>query len=177
MKSLIRVLVLGCSLVSTAAYGDIFLGASAAQSRVEGTEQGVSFNADDLGYKLYGGLTLLKFFGLEAGYVDLGKPDDASSGVTIEGTGWDVFAMGVLPLGSKFEFFGKAGLIYWDTDATFSGGGSPVNDSDDGVDIAYGLGASLKFGGFLAFRFEWESFEIGNADEVDMVSIGLVLVF
>jgi len=52
------------------------------------------------GWKVFGGWTILKFFALEASYVDFGSIEDKSSGVTIktEATGYDAFAVGKIPI-------------------------------------------------------------------------------
>ncbi|MFQ5878159.1 MAG: outer membrane beta-barrel protein [Acidobacteriota bacterium] len=179
MRALIPALAGLLSLLPGSAFADIFIGASLGEASIEDPEQGITLDADDLGYKVFAGFRMLKFLGFEASYVDLGRPDDSSSGLTLdlEGNGWDVFAVGVLPLGERLELFGKAGLVYWDIEGTLSDGTSVLSRDDSGIEVAYGLGAGFRFGEHLTFRLERESFEIDKAREVNLTSIGLVLTF
>ena len=49
----------------------------------------------------------MKFLGIEASYLDLGEQE--SSNFSAEITGWDLQAVGILPLGNHFELFAQFG--------------------------------------------------------------------
>ena len=171
-RLLVAVLVLGgCTMT---AHAGLFLGGSVGDVSVKDSDSTVDFSGSDTGYKAYGGFTFIKFFAVEASYVEFGSSEDEiSSGtdVTVDPTGWDAFAVGKLPIGKHFEIFGKLGFIMWDAEATYSGA---VNGSSDesGTDSCYGAGIAFVFGKHFAVRAEYESFEISDIDGLDMMSVG-----
>jgi opacity protein-like surface antigen len=112
--------------------------------------------------------------GVEAGYVDFGKPDDDGAGV--DASGFDVFGLAGVQLG-PVQVFGKLGVISWDADGSF--GADSV--SDDGTDLAYGIGAGLQFGS-QGIRAEYEMFDIDGSEDlsvndVSMLSASVLWVF
>lgn len=103
------------------------------------------FKGTDLGFRTFAGLRFGRFFGLEAGYVDLGEPDDeielnipGKSGpnpspllcddcrpetdvavvLTDDIDGWDLYALGAFPLNDNWEVFAKLGVLFWDSNFT-----------------------------------------------------------
>jgi len=171
-RLLMAALVLGACTMT--AHAGLFFGASAGDVSVNDSDASFSFDASDTGYKVYGGFTFIKFFALEASYLDLGSAEDeisAGTDATIDSTGWDVYAVGILPIGKHFEIFGKAGVIVWDAEATYSGA---INGSSDesGSDPAYGAGFAFVFGGHFAVRAEYERFDISDIDKLELMSIG-----
>ena len=133
------------------------------------------FDESDLGYKVFGGLKL-GLLGVEAGYVNFGNPDgsnDIGGDVDVELDGFDLF--GVLTLGiGPVDVFGKLGGFLWNSD--FSGR-TLKEDSDDGFDVAGGLGASVNFGHF-GIRLEVEYFDVGGQmDGATLLSTGVVYTF
>jgi opacity protein-like surface antigen len=137
-----------------------------------------SFDGDDLGYKAFAGwnfaLLDLVTLGVELGYVDFGEPDDG--GAKVEANGFDAFGLAGVQLG-PVQVFGKLGLIAWDADGSF--GPDPV--SDDGTDLACGVGAGLQFGS-LGIRAEYELFDIDGSegvsvDDVSLLSASVLWVF
>jgi len=174
-KLLIGVALLAvCCLPAPAAAGDIVLGASVGKSELSFADAGLEFDASDSGWKAYGGFRFFKFFGLQAGYVDLGAPDDSVAGIdlSVDATGWDAFAEGVLPIGSHFELFAKAGYVLWESETTLSGLVSEVTE-DDGNDLSYGVGAAFILGKLVGIRAEWERFDVEEADDVNFISLGI----
>jgi len=173
MKRLIMAfLVLGACTMT--AHAGLFLGGSVGDASVNDSDPTFDFNSSDTGYKLYGGFTFIKFFAVEASWVDFGSSEDEISAGTdakIDPTGWDVYAVGILPIGKHFEIFGKAGIIVWDAEATYSGAISGSSD-ESGSDTAYGAGVAFVFGEHFAVRAEYERFDIEDIDQVEMTSIG-----
>jgi hypothetical protein len=156
----------------TGAFASAYVGAAAGQGATEiDTGSGSpTFDANDLSFKVLGGYRVMKFFGVEGDYRDMGTQSDNVGGTDMDvaTTAIDLFAVGVIPVGTAFEVFGKAGYSMWDADFDISGIGS---GSDDGNDLAYGIGAAYTFGKF-ALRMEYEQFDIDNTDNVSMASIG-----
>lgn len=173
-KTLFRFLALaGVACLSvTGAFASAYVGAAAGQGSTEiDTGSGSpTFDASDMSFKVLGGYRVMKFFGVEGDYRDLGTQSDNVGGQEIDlaTTAIDLFAVGIIPVGKAFEVFGKAGYSMWDADITMAGLG---NASDDGNDLAYGIGAAYTFGKF-AVRMEYEQFDIEDTDNVSMASIG-----
>jgi hypothetical protein len=143
----------------------------------EGLGEVFVFDENDFAWKAFGGyqfdLPVIKL-GIEGGYVDLGSPSADLLGipVSLDVTGWDVFGVAGFDLG-PVGIFAKAGLISWDADAIVDG---IEEGSDDGSDPAYGVGASFNIGA-LEIRGEYEYFDLDSADDVYMLSAGLVFHF
>ncbi len=170
------------SLLSPAgALADGYLGASVGQSGVEldagDPVQPLVFDEDDFAWKAYGGLSFdmaVINLGIEAGYVDLGGPsaDVLGSQVEVDADGFDAFAVLGVDLG-PLGVFAKAGMIAWDASITVDGFDA---GSDDGTDPAYGVGARIGLGS-LELRVEYEMFDIEDADDITLLSAGLVWRF
>ena len=162
-----------------AADNGIYLGASVGQSGVtfEETIEGedLEFDADSTGYKAILGWRFLDWLAIEANYVDLGSGDDRIAGTKIETdvNGVSLSAVGFLPVG-PVDLFARVGAIDWKADVTASDFG--FDASDDGTDLAYGVGAQFRVWS-LGLRAEYERYDISNADTVDMVSLGVTWTF
>lgn len=176
-RLLTAILVLGACTVT--AHAGLFVGASVGNSSVNQKDTGADFSGSDTGSKIFAGFTFFKFFALEASYADLGTPtDEISSGTDakLDTTGWDVYAVGILPIGKHFELFAKAGVIVWDAEATYEGA---INGktTEDGNDPAYGAGLAIVFMKHFAVRAEYERFDISDLDKVELVSAGVEFRF
>ena len=168
---------------AAAADNGFYLGASIGGSSIKVSDfddelGDLNFSDGDFAYKLFAGYRLMSFLGVEAGFVDLGSPSDAVGddiNVKIGVDGWDAFAVGFLPIG-PVDVFAKLGLISWDANIRAAFENIVEYDSDSGTDVAWGLGVALRLGS-LAVRAEGERFELGDADEVYMFSVGATFTF
>lgn len=148
--------------------------------------------ADDsaTSWKLFTGYRFTPYWGIEAGYTDLGKYDFdgqviADPGIvraTFKAESWNLMAVGILPVNDTFEVFGKAGMGYWRTELEASGTFSAQNARTvkaNGTSPVFGVGATMRLMPKLQLRLEWERFhEIGEASgsgrsDIDMTSLGL----
>ena len=135
------------------------------------------FDENDFAWKAFAGYQFdlpVIDLGIEGGYVDLGEPSGDLLGVpvSIGVTGWDIFGIANVDLG-PVGVFAKAGLITWDAEAFVDGFQEGI---DDGSDPAYGIG--LKFNvGSIEIRGEYEYFDLESADDVYLLSAGLVFHF
>lgn len=139
--------------------------------------QTVAFDEEDFAWKAFGGLTFdvpVVDLGIEVGYVDLGAPSGnlLGSQFEVDADGFDAFGVLGFDLG-PLGVFAKYGLISWDAKVTIDGADA---GSDDGSDPAYGIGASFGLGS-LDIRAEYELFDIEDADDVSMLSVGVVWTF
>src|SRR4029079_11616963 len=106
----------------SAARANMYFGASAGQATTEDNVGNFHFEDDTNAWKVYGGFRFFKFLGVEAGYVDLGSPQDSGKGVTwkADTKAYDAFAVGALPLG-PVEVFAKWGIVALDSNIDVNG--------------------------------------------------------
>jgi hypothetical protein len=173
---------------ATAADPGFYLGGSLGMSFIEtGDElqigdriEDFDIDDDDFAWKAFIGWQFLPWLAVEGGYVDFGDVQGpATGGVVSTGVdGWNVFAVGTLPLG-PVDVFAKLGLIWWNVDVDFADNLSDLDDtsiSNDGSDVAYGVGAAINFDR-LSVRAELEMFDVDNLDDAYLLSLGLVYRF
>ncbi|MGJ9420801.1 OmpA family protein [Massilia sp. CMS3.1] len=184
-----------------------YMGAGVGQSRADIDEARLrrnlsangasvtSFSADerDLGFKLFAGKQLNKYFAVEGGYFDLGTFDFAAttsgngalSGETrLRGVNLDL--VGQLPLTHRFSLLGRAGVQYARANTHFSGNRlnavtSPNPPSGGRRGAKLGLGLEYKLSEALALRAEVERYRVNNLvaqrGDVDLASLSLVYKF
>ncbi len=175
MRRAVLIAAAATLLCTPDAHAGFLVGASVGQAGVEIDDSSSDFDEDDTGFSARVGYRFLKFFGVEAGYVDFGKPEgDVGNNVNLEAdaTGFDIYAVGIIPI-TRLEIFGKVGYFQWDFDTDISSGSSP---SGDGNDLSYGVGIGLHVVGPFHVRAEYEVFQVDVDDvedsELSMVSIG-----
>lgn len=170
--------LLGATALPAAAQG-WYAGISVGTTSVDVCDDLVAVGATscddtDSGLKLYAGNEISRNLGVELGWVDLGKVTASGPGgsAKVEVDGFQIAALGILPVNPRFSVFGKVGLYLWDVSATGSGGSL----SDDGSDIMFGLGLNWNLTQNLDLRAEWEQFDI-DGDDVSLISAGVRLRF
>jgi OOP family OmpA-OmpF porin len=155
----------------------------------------------DLGWKIYGGMSLSDYFGAELGYAQLGEALVEGANLTVTTGGGNVVlngdfgyehdgsffivALGKYPATENISIFAKGGFHFWEVSGinkgTLTVDGSPARiTGDDDTDLLYGVGAQFVFDGGLGFRAEWERFEFDGdlyEDKVDLFSAGVVYAF
>lgn len=156
---------------------------------------------NDTGYKIQAGYKFNENLAVEGGYVDLGRLNynaelgmtntilGGSASETLDAYGFNIEAVGILPLGAGFSLFGKAGAILavvkTDVSATASGLNGSVSLEDDDTKTSFkpaaGVGAAFDLNETLSVRVEYERFfDLKSADgdgDIDLASIGLVARF
>jgi outer membrane immunogenic protein len=157
-----------------------YLGGSVGQAGIEIVDdsgiQPVTFNEDDFAWKAFGGFNFdlpVINLAVEGGYVNLGGPSGDLLGAPVEVTtdGFDVFGVVGVDLG-PLGVFAKYGMISWDAEFSVDG----LAEAEDGSDPAYGVGASIGLGS-VNLRAEYEVFDIADAEDVSLVSVGIVWTF
>ena len=156
------------------------LAARGFTNRVEADETAVAF-------KLLGGYRLHRNFGVEAGYVNFGKFDfdvDTYSPVAIRGTGdtkaygFDLAAIGYLPVSETLTLFAKAGANRWSVKQRFSAssGGftASVDESANGWSPMIGAGVLARLTANLVLRFDFDYYnKVGDKDKTGESDVGL----
>lgn len=146
----------------------------------------------DLGYKLFGGYQLNRYFALEAGYFDLGMFDfEATTDPlgSFEGdidiTGFNLDVVGLLPITTRFSAFGRGGVTREEAKVRFDRTGAvDVNDprrDKSATNYKFGFGVEYAVTDNIGLRAEAERYRIddavGNDGDVDLYSVGLVYRF
>lgn len=135
---------------------------------------------DDFSWKAFLGFQFLPWLGVEGGYVDFGEVDGATPGgvVSTGVDGWNTFLVGSLPVG-PVDVFAKLGIIWWEVDVDFADEVEDLADtsiSNDGNDLAYGVGAAFDLGP-VGVRAELELFDVDDVDDAYLLSLGAVYRF
>jgi len=161
------------SATATAADNGFYLGAGITQSEIDGVAG--DFDMEDTSFKLIAGIRPLDVFAVELNYMDLGS-DSVSAGpfsADAEARAIAGFGLLMLPL-PLADLYVKAGLAYWETEASTSL--SPTRLKDDGTEFAYGAGVQVRFWS-LAARLEYESFDIEGTDGLDLFTLAVTYTF
>lgn len=181
MRTSLAAAILVSGLLPTAAAlaggeSGFYIGGGVGQSTIEAdgaTPGGGDFDGDDTAWKAiigynFGALPLIDL-AVEGSYVDLGAPDDG--GAEVELTGWDAFGLVGVNLG-PVGVFAKAGMFMWDSDLEAGG----LSDSNSDTDAAYGVGARVQILSITG-RVELEYFDVGDVDDVYLVSVSALYSF
>ena len=166
-------------LLGTSAHAGKFqIGASVGEASLQTGLSGARVDVDDTGFRVSAAYRLFRFVAIEAGYTDLGEFDErvGDDSLMAEADLFNAYAVGLLPLSPKLELFGKVGAATWDISSTIDQGSGPVSSSDDGTDLAYGIGGSYKLIERLSVRVEWETNDTSD-NETQFISAGLQFHF
>lgn len=171
------------ALVAGAAHADdllgLYAGAGISRAKVEDIFH-TNFNLSNTSWKIYAGFRPLGFpLGIDVDYMDLGN---AAAG-TFQGVAhadvkaFAAYAVGYLPIPvPNIDVYGKAGMARWKFDGRIDQPGLFAG-SDNGTDFAWGVGGQVHFLERFAVRLEYEHFNIREADDVQLYSLGVSYTF
>lgn len=166
-------------LAGNEVYGGAGLGYGTVKVDVPiGTFEGASILT-----KLNAGARFGDYFAVEAGYVWFGDVDDnvrsdpalPAANRSLDTQAYDVFLLASYPLDPELLVFGKLGLAGWDADFQDDDGG--FAESQDGTDLAWGLGFDFRGTNRLRVRVEVEFFEFDFAQSYWATSASLIYAF
>jgi OmpA-OmpF porin, OOP family len=138
---------------------------------------GTAFLCDrkDRAVKLTAGTMPGNYWGVELGYLDLGRI--ARAGGETKAQGLNLSVVGKAPVAQQFSLFGKLGATYGRTETTTGPGSSVAAGTERGLGLSYGAGVSWDFTPRLSATLEWDSndfrFASGGRDPVRSTSLGL----
>lgn len=107
--------------------------------------------------------------------------------------GWQLFLTGSYPIAKTVEIYGKVGVLNWD--ATLDAQervrsvvpvppanlpppiNQPVKLTDDGTDLAVGLGLNIKTDSPFSIRTEFTWYQVANTDQLWLLSLNAVYTF
>lgn len=106
------------------------------------------------------GYKLNKNFAVEGQYTGVGKVTDSSGG-TAKGDAASLSAVGKLPVGDKFDLYGKLGYANTKTKTSgFNANGTSRSDP------TYGAGVQYNFNPMMGVRLGWDHYGLATADSV-----------
>ncbi|TXH76488.1 MAG: hypothetical protein E6Q85_03885 [Thiothrix sp.] len=150
------------------------------------------------GFKVYGGYKVADMLAVEGGYYNLGTMEESVKGSTTQGqytikdpvaegeaNGFGVAAIASVPVVDNLEVFGKAGAMFWKSEATVkatitdtsSGQSAVATDiaEKDGTSLLLGVGASYKLNDNWGVRGEYEHFKRQDLNDEDH-NVGIMSV-
>jgi OOP family OmpA-OmpF porin len=153
-----------------------------------------SFNHDERGnaFGIFGGYQMNRYFGLEAGYVDMGEfgysattspPGTLNGRILLQGLHLDL--VGTLPLSSSLSLIGRVGVQNTRARDNFDGSGAVTvtnpNPSTRSNQALFGGGLQYEFSPSFLMRAEAQRVRVndavGHIGSVNMVSVSLVVPF
>lgn len=195
-----------CGLIATPqaiAQKGWYIGGGAGSSKIEddialgGLITSGTVDGSSTGFKIFGGYQFNDHLAIDLALVDLGKAKYSGTffnapvtGGSVDIYGFNVSAVGILPVSESFRLFGKAGVFFWGADAKDTTGGIAFSTNESGADFSFGLGASYNFTKNWGVQLEWERFKVGGGEDaytgqsnatgsanVDLISLGVVYRF
>ena len=158
------------------AAGRSYLGLNLGRSNYNVPCGSISLLCDDSdrSVQLYAGTMVGNFWGVELGYINMGRI--ARAGGDTRARGLNLSLVGKAPLG-RFGVFGKVGTTYGRTETSALAGSGIAQGSDKGFGLSYGAGVSYDFTPRFSAVLEWESndfrFSGSGRDPVRSTSLGL----
>jgi OOP family OmpA-OmpF porin len=161
-----------------------YLGGSIGQARVKAwcdtsdAPPGFALSSCDdkaTSWKLFGGYRFNRHFAAEATYLDFGKLSATvafgglTSNVSSTAKAWGLAALGMLPVGERFEVFGKLGFVRGESESRVSIGGTSGTLGETGTEAHFGAGLLYNFTRNWGVRGEWERIE---KSKIDVFSLG-----
>lgn len=169
MKPLIHTLIIGAlagsfSLAHAADESGAYLGASFGSAS---TDQSNFDSAAS--YKAFIGAQANNF-GLELGYVDLGKFDQSNGSGSVSVKGGQLNALGELFINHGINGYASFGMYSYQMD-------NSAGSNSSGTSLTYGLGLKIMMGKQLAIRGGWERFQDVSDSRIDLISLGALIKF
>jgi opacity protein-like surface antigen len=157
----------------------LYAGAGIMRAKMEDVFH-TDFTLSNTAWKLYAGFRPPGFpLGIDVDYVDLGN---AAAGTFLgpahaDAKAFAAYAVGYLPIPvPNIDVYGKAGLARWQFDGSAPDAGL-FSVSQNGTDFAWGVGGQVHFLGRFAARIEYEHFNVREADDVQLYTLGLSYTF
>jgi OOP family OmpA-OmpF porin len=165
----------GSSMVPWSGRG--YLGLNVGRSRFAAPCGAAAFGCDNAATSasLYAGSMVNNFWGVELGYIDMGRMD--RGGGTTKAQGLNLSLVGKVPVAQSFGVFGKVGTTYGRTETSAAAASGLATGNDHGFGLSYGAGVSYDFTPRLSGIVSWESHDFRFAgsgrDAVRSTSLGL----
>jgi opacity protein-like surface antigen len=176
-----RKLLLASALVlaAGAAHADDLLGLYAGAGIMRAKMEDIfhtNFNLSNTSWKIYAGMRPIGFpLGIDVDYMDLGSAAAGTfKGVAhADAKAFAAYAVGYAPIPvPNIDLYAKGGLARWQFNGSYTQP-SLFSVSDNGTNFAWGVGGQVHFLGRVAVRIEYEHFNVHDADDVQLYSLGV----
>jgi len=135
-------------------------------------------------YNLQAGYQLNKNLAFEGGYIGSTNENYSANGGNLSGAvtatakvdGWNLVAVGILPLSDQFSLLGKLGVASIHDSITLAGQGGSISVSGTKTDLTYGVGAQFNFTSATFARFDLDSYNIGDSTSASRSTVWTVNV-
>jgi OOP family OmpA-OmpF porin len=163
----------------------LYLGGSLGHAQYKDTCKRANVPCDerDDAWRFFAGYQFSRHWSAELGYADLGavRGSGAIGSFSLEVKGWDLSALGSIPIAGGMSAFGRLGAYRVRTTIDQQGGFGTVHDAGTNTGITYGAGIGFNLWRF-GLRAEWQRYEnAGNStigeDDVDVFSVGALFRF
>jgi OmpA-OmpF porin, OOP family len=157
--------------------GRVSVGLSLGRSRYSAPCGATSLNCDssDNSVRIYAGTMPGNFWGVELGYIDMGRISRGGGSTTAQGLTMSL--VGKAPVWQSLAVFGKVGTTYGRTETSALLGSGVNNATERGFGLSYGAGVSYDFTPRLSATLGWDSHDFHFAgsgrDPVRSTSLGL----
>jgi hypothetical protein len=158
MKTIIGVM-LACLSVSALAEGgftvELMTGGARQDSSISGSGD---TSGSDSSYGLRGLYEINRHFAAELAYQDYGRTNDAVTNyytIRVSTTAVTAGVKAIIPTSGKLSLHGRLGLSVWSADLHEQFYSMTADNSDNGNDIYYGIGAQLAFTPLLKGGLEY----------------------
>ncbi len=159
-------LIIGALPGVAAADGHWYFGGAIGTANIDETISGFRFDSESTSYKFYGGRQFNDYFGLEAGYLDLGNFNEqvlvggSVVPISADADGFTFAAVGSVPAGKKFRLHATIGSFFWDGANEIAGVNSNVSDAN----IFFGAGLSYSLTKNMSLRGDAVRYELDNVN-------------
>lgn len=172
----ILILVLFTAFLINETKAQFYAGGSLGNSFVDTqladiNNESFKYNGNSFAWKVFAGVGLKSFLGIEGGYRDLGKLNNTIDGnkVYIKTQGGDIALRGNINIG-PVAAYAKAGAFFASQKIT------ELNWKNSNTNFLWGIGAGLNLGGF-GVRLEYENLGMESSNSLSMLSIGGSIAF
>lgn len=132
----------------------------------------------DTAWNLTAGYKFTRNWAVEIGYIDLGsfgatgRFGGAPAAINADVTGWNISAVGTLPLNDMFSLYGKLGYLRSETKATANVAGAIGRGTSRDNDITAGIGARYHINRNFSLSLEANHYELGDSGDAQAYLIG-----
>jgi OmpA-OmpF porin, OOP family len=173
---LFAAVLVAAAFAPVAAQAQTYIGGSIGSSEQKAGDEKESH----VGYKLFAGYQFNETFGLESGYVDLGKISVSGDNFSVSSHPQALYFAGTAtwPLSTEFSLFGKAGVSANRTKVSATVGNTSGSDTTSKTTAIVGVGAAYAMSKNLSLTVEYENFgkvidEAGSSVKADLFSVGI----
>lgn len=163
------------------AAGQSYVGLNVGQSDLSLSNGTGLYAADrhDTAYNVYLGTFFNPNFGFEVGYTDFGQVSRA--GGSTKANGFNLSAVGKLPLGQSFNLLGKLGTTYGRTEVSSAFNSGVDAGKEDGFGWSYGVGVEYLINPQWSAVLQYDEHELkfvnSGRDRISATTLGVRLRF